>query len=383
MKGIKEKIFEISSIGITDFLSTGIAAIFWLYIASSIGPENYGELIFLISIASVISGIALFGSNNTILVLASKKIDIQSTIYLITIITNAIGAIIAFILFLDVGVSLIVIAYAIFPLVTHDLLARKLYPSYSKYIITQKILLVTCGIGLYYVIGESGILIGIGISHIHFVYHIVKTFKNSKINFGIIKEKGRFIFNNFLLSISGTFSGSFDKLIIAPLLGFSVLGNYSLGLQFFAILDLLPSICIKYLITQDVAKIPNKLLKKIIVLASVGIAILGSTVGPIVMSHLFPKFIEAEQVIQIICWAVIPSTIQATYHFPKFFANEKNGIVVVITLITIGIQITSILVLGSIYGTIGVAIAFLLSNICSTITSSVAEKFFLKINESS
>jgi O-antigen/teichoic acid export membrane protein len=101
------------------------------------------------------------------------------------------------------------------------------------------------------------------------------------------------------------------------------------------------------------------------------------------MSHLFPKFIEAEQVIQIICWAVIPSTIQATYHFPKFFANEKNGIVVVITLITIGIQITSILVLGSIYGTIGVAIAFLLSNICSTITSSVAEKFFLKINESS
>ena len=84
MSDIKKKIFDMSSIGFTDAIGSGVAAIFWLYIASELGPENYGELTFLISIAALVSGIALFGSNNTILVLTAKKIDIQSTIYLST-----------------------------------------------------------------------------------------------------------------------------------------------------------------------------------------------------------------------------------------------------------------------------------------------------------
>ena len=79
MKGLKEKIFEVSTIGLTDIIGTGIAAIFWLYIASEVGPESYGEITFLISIASIISGISLFGSNDTILVLVSKKKRHSST----------------------------------------------------------------------------------------------------------------------------------------------------------------------------------------------------------------------------------------------------------------------------------------------------------------
>jgi O-antigen/teichoic acid export membrane protein len=262
--------------------------------------------------------------------------------------------------------------------VTYDLLARKLFKNYSKYILTQKILLITFGIGLYYVIGESGIIIGIALSHVHFIVHIVKTFKKSKINFNLIREKKRFILNNFMLSISGTFSGSIDKLIIAPLLGFAILGNYSLGIQFFAILDLLPNVCIKYLTTQNISGIPNKILKKIIVLVSIGIAILGSTVGPIVLSYIFPKFIEAEIIIQIMSWAVIPITIQATYHFPKFLANEQNQMMLYTTIVTIIIQISGILILGSLYGSIGVAIAFVLSAICGTICSTIIDKVFLK-----
>ena len=135
MSNTKKKIFDLSSIGFTDAIGSGVAAIFWLYIASELGPENYGELTFLISIAALVSGIALFGSNNTILVLTAKKVDIQSTIYLITIIANIIGSIVIFVLFFNIGVSLIVIAYAMFSLVTFDLLGRKLYRNYSKYIL--------------------------------------------------------------------------------------------------------------------------------------------------------------------------------------------------------------------------------------------------------
>ena len=88
---IKEKFCNengIMSIGVSDIVGSGISAVFWLYIASELGPENYGELTFLISIAALVSGIALFGSNNTVLVLSAKKIDIHATIYLITIVAN-------------------------------------------------------------------------------------------------------------------------------------------------------------------------------------------------------------------------------------------------------------------------------------------------------
>jgi len=378
MSNIKKKILEISTIGITDLISSGVAAIFWLYIASELGPESYGEITFLVSIAAIISGITLFGSNNTILVLAAKKIDIQSTIYLITIIANIIGSVIIFILFVNIGISLLVIAYAIFPLVTFDLLARKLYRGYSKYIIIQKVLLVTCGIGLYYLIGENGILIGIALSHSHFIIHILKTFKRSKINFGLLKEKKIFVLNNFALSISGTFSGSLDKLIIAPLLGFIILGNYSLGIQFFAILELLPAVCVKYLVTQDISGIPNKMLKKIMVLISIGIAFLGSTIGPGVLSYIFPKFIEAENVIQIMSWAIIPITIQSAYHFPKFWAQEQNKMIIYAAATTITIQISGILILGSVYGIVGIAISFVLGAIGGLIASTILNKIVSK-----
>lgn len=378
MSDIKKKIFDVSAIGITDLIGSATAAIFWLYIAAELGPENYGELTFLISIATIISGIALFGSNNTLLVLAAKKIDIQSTIYLVTIIANIVGSVIIFILFVNVGISFLVIAYAIFPLVTYDLLARKLFRNYSKYVIIQKILLVTCGIGLYYVIGESGIIIGIALSHAHFIIHIVNTFKKSKINFGLLKKKKKFILNNFALSISGTFSGSLDKLIIAPLLGFGILGNYSLGIQFFAILNLLPAVCVKYLVTQDIAGISNKILKKIMVFTSIGIAIVGTTVGPMILSSIFPKFMDAENIIQIMSWAVIPITIQSAYHFPKFWAQEQNKMILYTTITTIIVQISSILILGPLYGSIGVAIAFVLGAICGVICSTIIDRVFLK-----
>ena len=97
MGNIKNKILDISSVGLTDMTGTAIVAVFWFYIASQLGPENYGELTYLISIASLASGIALFGSNYTVWVMAAKKIDIQATIFLITGISSIIGFAIVFI----------------------------------------------------------------------------------------------------------------------------------------------------------------------------------------------------------------------------------------------------------------------------------------------
>jgi O-antigen/teichoic acid export membrane protein len=380
MSNIKKKILDISTIGLTDGAGAAIAAVFWFYIASQLGPENYGELTYLLSIASLVTGIAIFGSHHTILVLTGKKVDIHATLYLITIIANIIGSVIIFILFFNLGVSLVIIGYSLFALVTSDLLGRKLYKSYSKYIITQKILLVVFGIGFYYLIGENGILIGIALAHAHLIIRIIKSIKNSKINFNLIKERKKFIFNNFLISISGTVYGSVDKLLIVPLIGYAVLGNYSLGLQFYSLLNLLPSMTVKYFVGQDISKVPNKKLKRIIILMAIGIAILGSTVAPSIISSVFPKFIDATDIIRIISWALVPTTIQATYYFPKLWAAEKNNIILITTIITSISQILGILILGTMYGAMGVALSMVISNVLGVMFTATVSKFFLKLN---
>ena len=380
MSNIKKKIFDISTIGFTDGAGAAIAAVFWLYIASELGPENYGELTFFLSIATLVSGIALFGSHHTILVLTGKKIDIHATIYLITILANVIGSIIIFLLFFNLGISLVIIGYSLFAIVTSDLLGRKLYKIYLKYIITQKILLLVFGISFYYLIGENGVLIGIGLSYSHLIIRIIKSIKNSKINFNLIKEKKNFILNNWAISISGLVYGSIDKLVIGSLIGFGVLGNYSLGLQFYSLLNLLPAMTVKYFIGQDISGIPNKNLKKIVVLIAVGVAILGSTIGPTIISYIFPKFTESENIIRIISWALVPATIQATYYFPKLWAAEKNNIVLITSIIVASTQIIGILVLGTPFGAVGIAIAMVLSNVVGLIFTFTISKFYLKSN---
>jgi O-antigen/teichoic acid export membrane protein len=380
MSNIRKKILDISTIGLTDGVGAAIAAVFWFYIASELGPENYGELTYLISIAALVSGIAIFGSQHTVLVLTGKKVDIHATIYLITMLANVVGSIIIFLLFFNLGVSLVIIGYSLFALVTSDLLGRKLYKSYAKNIITQKILLLVFGVGFYYLIGENGILIGIALAHAHLIFRIIKSWKNSKINFNIIKEKKKFILNNWAISISGVVYGSVDKIIIGSFIGFGILGNYSLGFQFFSLLHLLPSMLVKYFVGQEILGIPNKKLKKIIVLISIGIALLGSTIAPTIVSSIFPKFTESENIIRIISWALVPATIQATYYFPKLWAAEKNNIVLITTVIAASTQIIGILTLGVLYAEIGIAVAFVLSIGFGVIFTFTITKFFLKLD---
>lgn len=371
----KKKLIDISSIGTADILASGIAALFWFYIASTLGPEDYGNVTYLISIASLASGISLFGSNYTLMVYSAKKIEIQSSLYLISLVAGIVSSIIVFFYFQNIGISFVVLGFIILGLVSGDLIGKKFYKKYSKQVLIQKALLVILGIGLYHLIGEVGIFIGIALSHSVLIIEIVKRFRDTKIDFKLVKEKKKFILNNFGLSVTGTIYSSLDKLIIAPILGFTILGNYSLGLQFFAILLLLPSVFQKYLVPQDSTGVENKKLKKLVILISFCFAILGSFVGPIVISSIFPKFIEAEEIIRIISWAIIPHTINSVYYLPKFWAKEMNSKIVFSSVSSTLSLILGIITLGTSLGVNGVAISFVLSASIGVICSALLDRY--------
>ena len=72
---------DVSTIGIVDISTNIISAIFWLFVASTLGAEKYGEISYFIAIASIASTAALLGTENIMTVLTAKKINAQSTIY--------------------------------------------------------------------------------------------------------------------------------------------------------------------------------------------------------------------------------------------------------------------------------------------------------------
>lgn len=373
MGEFRNKVTNLASIGIADISVKGISAIFWFYVAAILGPSGYGEIAYLLSVVMIASTVALLGAGNTLIVYTAKNVKIQSALYVLTLISGSITSIVVFFIFYDVGASFLILGYVIFGLVSSELLGYKLYKNYSKLIISQRALMVVLSIGLFYIFGQEAILIGIALSFSPYLISIIRGFKKIKINFSLVKERFNFLINSYLHTMVATLNGSVDKLIIAPFFGFALLGNYSLGLQFLSLLQIIPMVVTKYIIPQDSSGIENRKLKRITILTSVGLAILGLTIGPFAISFIFPEFGEAQDVIRIVSLSIVPSTVVLMYQ-SKFLGQEKNRNVLISSSIWVGTQITAIIILGSIYGINGVASAIILGATASAIYVLIADQ---------
>ena len=348
---------DLASIGFANIVGSGISAIFWLYLASVIEPTEYGEIHYFIAIAAFAQIISLVGSSNVLTVYTAKKIKIQATLFFISLLVGVVSTIVIIVIFFRFDAGLLVLGYVIFEMVNAVLLGRKAYTQYSKYFLTQKILMLVFGIGFYYLIGFDGILYGLVLSFVPYTVLIFREFKESRIDFSLLKSRKGFIANNYAMDISGRMGSSIDKLIVAPLLGFALLGNYSLALQFFIILYVIPTVIYKYLLPQDASGNPNNKLKQTAVLLSVAIAVFGVILFPHIILNFFPKFIEAIEAIQIMSIAIIPAMFSLLYT-SKLLGLEKSKFVLISKIIATSSLIIGFIILGPIFGIIGLASVF-------------------------
>ncbi len=299
---------------------------------------------------------------------------------MIGIVSSIISLIAVFLIFSQIGISLYVLGYVIFSLATAEILGKKQYKNYSAYLITQKILMVGFALFFYYYMGLEGVILGIGLSFFPYITRIYKSFKNDKIDFSLVRPRLGFIINSYALDLTRTFSGYTDKLIVAPLFGFAILGNYQLGIQILAILSILPGIVYQYILPRDSSGDSNKKLKKITILVSIILATLGIILAPIILPILFPKFIVAIEVIQIVSISVIPGTINLMY-ISKFLGNEKTKIILIGSGIFLIVQIIAILGLGQLLGVNGVAIALVLGASSEAIFLVSVNRLIYKFND--
>ena len=378
IKTVYQNFKGLSVMGGTTLITSGLGGLFWFYMASAMGADAYGQISYFIAIAIIGSRISLLGLGNTMMVYTAKGVKIQPPIYLLAILGSIITSLILFFVFLyDVGISLYVIGFVTFTLVISDLLGRKQYKTYAKYLISQKIILIILSVSLYNIIGLTGVILGIAISFLPYSFVIYKEFKKSKIDFSLIRSRGKFIANNYVNDLTSAFHGEVDKLIIAPMLGFALLGNYQLGVQFFMILTILPTTVFQYILPHDASGNANLGLKKWLVIITVVIAILGIIVFPIISSVFFPEYEESIPVIQIISIAIIPFTITIIYN-SKFLGMGNSKIVLVGSLIFLGVLIPLIIILGDIFVLEGVGLAMVLGYTCQSIYLILSYKIFYK-----
>ena len=360
------KIKELATVGSGDLFGNGLSAIFWFFLASQIEPGAYGELQWFIGIAAIFSSVALFGNVNTITVYVAKNIPIQSTLNFISLIASAILSltiILLFPTFYTIDIGILVIAYVINTLAVGDLLGKKEFSNYSKYTVIQKGLTLGIGLLFFYIFGYEAILFALALTYVLHFKRIISIFRNIKINFNLVKERIGFITNNyFTFLISGSIgTGQVDKIIVAPILGFTVLGNYSLGLQILGIMMIFSTIFYKYILTQDSSGINLRKLKGIVILISIVMAILGIIVGPILIDTFFPKYLETKVVIQILSINVIPGTIAYIFQ-SQLLGNEKSRTVLIGTGVSLFVLIVLTIILGINFGIIGVAISLIISS---------------------
>ena len=348
------------SIGFSDILGAGISSLFWLYMATVIGPESYGELFYYFAIGNIAASVSLLGSKNTLMVYVPKNIKLESTIFFLTIILSFAISLIIFLIYSHFTIGLYIFGAVIFGLGATELLAKKLYTNYFVLLITQKLLMVGLSLGLYHYVGMSGIILGIGISFLPYLVIIIKEFKTTKIDFSLLKPRLGFISSSFGQNLLATFSNQTDKLIIAPLLGFTLLGNYQLGIQFIAVFQLLPLTVMKFTLPHDATGRSNKNLKIITILTSIGFTALIIFLSPILIPIFFDDFIFVVDIIQILSLSLTPMTISSAYS-SKFLGAEKSKIVFAAMGVLFISHICGILILGNILGIIGIAISYVLA----------------------
>lgn len=361
-----EKTKDLAHVGVANIAGKAIVAVFWFYLASLLGAESYGEMNYLIAIATTAAGLSIIGGTQTITVYTAKHVPIQPPLYLIALVLGTIGSIVVYFVSENVAVSVFVIGYVIYNIITAELLGRKFYKKFAVYFVLQKVLFVAIAVGLYFVLGITGIILGYALSFLIFSGRIASEFKQTKLDFSVLRPRAKFIIYSYGLTIEDIISSQTDKLIIAPLFGFVLLGNYNLSFQFLSVFSMIPAIVFQYMLPQDASGVVNARLKKITVITSVVISALAIILTPIFIPMLFPKYIESIQLIQIMSISAISNAVNVVYS-SRFYGQEMSNIVLYGQGILIAIYISGIFVLGGLLGINGVAISFVLASISQSI----------------
>ena len=370
MKGIK----GILSLSVGDYGGAIIVSAFWFLLAFLISPEEYGEIHYFIGIAGLAFSISLLTTQETIVVYTAKNVKLAPTLFLISLIAGGIAAVVITALFSRIDSSFLLLGFIVNDLAIGYIVGKKLFTKYPKYFLLQKSLTFVLGISFFYLFGVEGIIFAIALSYGHFLFIIAKVFRTSSIDFSLLKKHRGFIGNNYFMNVSGAVRSHIDKIIIVPLIGFEILGNYALALQIYAVLMIFSNIIYRYALPHDASGTSTRKIKLIGLSYAVGVSMLGFTILPMIVPQIFEKFNDIGPAIQIISLAIIPTTI-GLFYTSQILGREKSSVILASRILGSISIIAMLVVLAPLYGMVGAASAFVLSALVGCVFLVCAEYY--------
>ncbi|MGI0011966.1 MAG: lipopolysaccharide biosynthesis protein [Nitrososphaera sp.] len=361
-------------VGLGNLVSSAAGGLFWFVLASLIVVENYGEINYLISIASVSSIATLFGLNTTVMTFIAKgSAEIRDQANTVILISSIVTVPILF-LVANAYCALLLAGMSFFSMSVAELLGKKSYRQYFVLVSAERAAQIVIAVLLYFQIGVNGIVLGYALGALSFSYRYYKSVKNISFRITELRQRFRFIMHNYIFNISQTLTLHADKLIIAPLFGFTVLGLYQLGFQFLIFLAIVPSSMFQYLLPQYSS---GRNMKRIMMIGLLLAGVLATIVIafiPVVITSVFPSYTEAIAAAQIMSIGVIPMTANSILN-SKLLGKEKSKIVALGGLTYAGSLLILFSLIGTFLGLAGMGIALLISLCLQTSVLSILPRF--------
>jgi O-antigen/teichoic acid export membrane protein len=329
---------------------------FWLLLATIQEPEEYGRTNYLVAIASLASFVALLGMNTTVtsvIAKGSKKISIQAN--QLTFIS---GFVLAALLSLlsEWYLGLFVLGMVFWMMSSYEFLGKKYYKRYSLFIIGARFSQLVLSLALYYMLGVSGVVIGFVISFFLFSQPYLISIRMFTLKFDEVRTHLRFSVHAYSFNMSNAFLMYFDKLVILPLFGYAVLGNYQICLQFLLFVGMIPVSLYQYVLSEESSGVSKAKVRLMGFGISVILAAFLFTQSHWILQNFFPNFTDSLEALRIMSIGIIPMMVVWTTN-SSFFSRGSSRYVAMGSGIYVSVQVALILLIGSRMGVSGLALA--------------------------
>jgi len=336
-----------------------LGAVFWLILASLLIAESYGLLNYYLASTFIFGTVALLGLNPTMTTYLAKGVEKVKHQANLTALVSSVAFIAPLIILTGyLPLSILLIGVALFQMSMAELLGRKMYKEYTFILVGQRAAQLALGISLYFVYGIDGVILGYTLSFLAFSYRYLITIKNFRFDFSQIRSNFRFMMHSYAMELARTISMFSDKLLIAPLFGFTVLGLYQLGAQFLLFLGMVPTILYHYLLPQEASGIHSRKIGIGAFIISSILAIGSVASVPWIISTLFPKFADSILAAQLMSMGIIPMTVTSILS-SRFLGMERSRPVFIGATIYVATQYMTIIILGNIFGIVGLAMSLI------------------------
>jgi len=372
---VTKKVKDFLTLGSSNLIGSLVYGIFWLYLASIIAKTEYGELGFFMGIINVGLTISLLGLPQTIMVYEPKKENVFPASFVIILISSAISSIVVYFITQNLVVSILLVGLAIFNIIITGLNSKQLYKKYSIHVILRAPITVVLALILQSFLEITGVLLGYFLATIPILKELPSFIRNNKFEFSVLKSKISFIIFSYANTLSMVFFQWGDKLVIGTLFGFSLLGSYFLAAQYLLLLQVIPTSIYQYILPQEAAGQKNTKLKIFSVIFAGLISIASIILVPIGIENFLPEYQNSILPIQIMSIGIIPLTISSIQQ-TQFLGRENSKIVLIGGIIRAGLYLILLVILGQIYGLVGIAYSFLAAVIIRTVFNQFVEKHF-------